>query len=102
MIGGHHEPWRVVGAAGVDCVFVGMLIVVPEGALAIIRLVDLPMSRRILQAFFETLELLVGTDMEEEFEDMHIVVTKITLKGIDAVVTRPPHLFRHQIVDPRH
>ena len=65
MVGRHHESGRVVGAAAIDCVFVGVLIVVPEGALALIGLADFPVPRRIAQPFFETFELLVGADVEE-------------------------------------
>src|SRR3569623_49635 len=102
VVGGHHEPGRVVGTAAVACVFVGVLIIVPKGALAIICLADFPVPRRIAQPFLETFELLAGANVEKEFEVVHTVVAEITFEGIDAVVTRLPHLFRHQIVDTRH
>src|SRR3569623_3477672 len=38
VVGGQHGPGRVVGTAAVDCVVVGVLILVPRGALAMLCL----------------------------------------------------------------
>src|SRR5271163_508807 len=59
------------------------------------------MPRRIIEPLLEALELLLGADVEKEFDDARTVGAEHLLKVVDQIVAFRPHGFRDQLVHAR-
>src|SRR6266436_4080483 len=66
-------PGRVLGGELPQYVLIGGYIVIPEVALLVVCIADLPSPCRIVETLLETLQLLFLGDVEEEFDDPGIV-----------------------------
>lgn len=99
FVGGDDVPGGVGGGGFGEDVFVGGLVVVPEGALFPVADAEFPGFFDFLFAFEEALFLLVFGDVEEELEDEGAAGGKETFESVDVVVAGFPDGFGDEGVD---
>ena len=78
-----NEPRRRIYRRGADCFLIGFLIRIPMAAFFEIGKGKLPILARVVDAFEESLLLLLLRHVQEEFKDHHAVVSKIFLEAAD-------------------
>ena len=83
-------------------VFEGLGVGVPERALGVVALADLPVAGRIVDALLEAPQLLLGIDVEVELEDVGAVVVQHLLEVVDVLVALRPDRLRHHLVHALH
>ena len=93
-------PGRMLGAGRRHGVLEGRDVVVPQRALGIVRLADLPVACRILEAFGETGELRVAIDVQVKLEDRGLVLGQQRFEFVDPAVAPCPGVLVDQLVDP--
>jgi len=98
VIGGNDEPRRVLGAATRECFFVAGDVFVPEAALLVVGLADLPVLAGVVEPLFETLQLLFFGDVQEELENLRAVRGQVALEIVDLIVAARPDGFRDEVV----
>jgi len=102
VVRGDDEPGGVLGAAFVQCVLEGLGVGVPERALGVVPLADLPVPGGVLDTDLEAFELFGGVDVEIELQDMGAVVVQQLLEIVDVLVAPGPDGLRHHVVHPLH
>ena len=60
------------------------------------------LSRRVVEARAQPLELLVLGDVEHQLDDTHAVVRQVALEVVDHPVAGPPHRLRNEGVYPHN
>ena len=74
VVRGDYVPRRLAGTGGADRIFERCDVVVPQRALGIVGLANLPVPLRILQPLGKARELSFLADVQEEFQDRCAVV----------------------------
>src|SRR5215831_21088525 len=69
LVGGHHEPGRVLRCGGADSFFVCALVVAPELAFVHVRSGELPVLLGSVEALQKALLLFLARHVQEELED---------------------------------
>ena len=81
------EPGCVLHARLANGFFVGGDVIVPQLPLRIVVFTDLPVTGRVVETLTEPQELLLGADVQEEFENVRAVLEKILFEIIDQLIT---------------
>ena len=99
VVGRYDEPRRLLGTTARQGVFVRSRVVVPELALLVVSLADLPSLGRIIKPLLEATQLLLFGNVQVELEDVSVTLDELLLERIDLVIAAGPDRFRDQIVD---
>ena len=77
----------------IEHVLIGVVVVVPEGALLGVARRKLPVLLRSLDPFQESLLLLLLRDVEEEFQDHDAVVREVLFEVVDVLEATIPNIL---------
>ena len=69
IVGWHDVPMGVIGAGAGQAVLVGLLVVLPVLPLFNVSRGELPVLARVIDAFEESLPLLLFREVEKDFDD---------------------------------
>ena len=102
MIGGHHVPRRVSGAATSQHVPKGHLVGLPLSALDEVLGIKLPLLAWFADPIFESATLLRLADVQENLYHAGVALDQHALKFVYLPVARLPDRPRHQSIDARN
>src|SRR5215208_5399143 len=97
-VGRYHMPWRPFGGTAGERDLIGCLVILPKLAVFEIAGVELPLLLRITQPFRQGLFLLLGRNVEHEFQNRDAVLDEMLFELVDLMVTPLDHVRRYQIL----
>ena len=84
-------PGRTLRAGHSHGILIGLDVLRPQLALGVVAFADLPMPRRIIESLLEAQQLLLGADVEEEFQDSGSVARQHCFEVVYQLETFRPH-----------